>query len=119
MIDRLLARAPTRFVFVVGKGGVGKTTTAGAIALAFADNKESTRLISTDPAHSIADLFLNQRCNPNLTIEEFDARSYADEFFGELRVPFVELIERGTYLDEADAASFLDLSIPGIDEVMS
>lgn len=118
MIETLLARAPTRFVFVVGKGGVGKTTTAGAIALALADQNQTTHLISTDPAHSVADLFHNEQCSERLEIEEFDARKYADAFFAELRAPFIELIERGTYLDEADAASFLDLSIPGIDEVM-
>src|SRR5688572_6369787 len=118
MFDQLLARVPTRFVFVVGKGGVGKTTTAGAIALALADDNQSTRLISTDPAHSISDLFNRENCSSNLTLEEFDARTYADRFFAELRAPLIELIERGTYLDAADAASFLDLSIPGIDEVM-
>ena len=118
MIETLLARAPTRFLFVVGKGGVGKTTTAGALALALADRKRTTRLISTDPAHSLADLFNSESCSEYLAIEEFDARAYADKFFAELRAPFIELIERGTYLDEADAAGFLDLSIPGIDEVM-
>src|SRR5688572_19786181 len=118
MFDQLLARAPSRFVFVVGKGGVGKTTTASALALALADRSRTTHLISTDPAHSLLDL-LPEPCSPHLTIEEFDARKYADAFFTELRAPFIELIERGTYLDAADAAGFLDLSIPGIDEVMS
>src|SRR5688572_25503512 len=117
MFDQLLARAPSRFVFVVGKGGVGKTTTASALALALADRSRTTHLISTDPAHSLLDL-LPEPCSPHLTIEEFDARKYADDFFKELRAPFIELIERGTYLDAADAGSFLDLSIPGIDEVM-
>lgn len=119
MFDALLARASTRFVFVVGKGGVGKTTTAGALALGFADQSQPTHLISTDPAHSVQDLFQHQNCSNALTIEEFDARKYADDFFREIRAPFAELIERGSYLDSKDAASFLDLSIPGIDEVMS
>ncbi|HUP89696.1 MAG TPA: ArsA family ATPase, partial [Longimicrobiales bacterium] len=127
MIDALLERAATRFVFVVGKGGVGKTTTAGAISLAFADKLQNTHLISTDPAHSLRDLFQNQvqnlrqneTCSDNLTVEEFNAREYADRLFENLRQPLSELIERGSYLDAKDAASFLDLSIPGIDEVMS
>lgn len=118
MFATLLERVSTRVVFVVGKGGVGKTTTSGAIALALADQAQPTHLISTDPAHSLRDL-LPEPCSPHLEIEEFDARTYADAFFNELRAPFVELMERGTYLDAADAASFLDLSIPGIDEVMA
>ena len=108
-----------RFVFVVGKGGVGKTTTAATLALRYADQGESTHLISTDPAHSLRDFFGSQKINAPLVIEEFDARAYADRFFEQLRAPFAELIERGSYLDARDAASFLDLSIPGIDEVMS
>jgi len=128
MIDALLSRASTRFIFVVGKGGAGKTTTAGATALALADRGEATHLISTDPAHSIGDLFgqdlaastpIVSLCSKQLQLEEFAARPYADEFFRELRGPLSELIERGTYLDAKDAALFLDLSIPGIDEVMS
>lgn len=128
MIDDLLARATTRFIFVVGKGGVGKTTTAGALALALADRNKTIHLISTDPAHSVGDLFqqdlaggapTQSACTDQLTLEEFNARAYADKFFAELRGPLIELMERGTYLDTKDAASFLDLSIPGIDEVMS
>ena len=38
-----------------GKGGVGKTTTAAATALACADRGARTLAMSTDPAHSLAD----------------------------------------------------------------
>ncbi len=44
-------------VFVGGKGGVGKTTTAAALGLAAADRGRRCLLVSTDPAHSLADLF--------------------------------------------------------------
>ena len=44
-------------IFVGGKGGVGKTTTAAALAVRFAASKERTLLISTDPAHSLGDVF--------------------------------------------------------------
>ena len=117
MIEPLLARLPSRIVVITGKGGVGKTTTAGALALAFADRGEHVHLISTDPAHSLNDLFEKQNCSDLLTIEEFDARAYADAWFARIQPSLAALVERGTYLDEADARSFLDLSVPGIDEV--
>ena len=121
MIEPLLTRLSTRFILVGGKGGVGKTTTAGALALSFADRNQRTILISTDPAHSIGDLFNNdpQQCSALLELEEFDARKYADALFQRIQPAFVELIEKGTYLDHSDASGFLDLSIPGIDEVMA
>jgi arsenite-transporting ATPase len=42
---------------VGGKGGVGKTTTAAALALVAAARERRCLLVSTDPAHSLADLF--------------------------------------------------------------
>lgn len=119
MIEPLLARLPNRFILVGGKGGVGKSTTASAIALALADRSESVHLISTDPAHSLHDVFARQTCSARLIIEEFDARTYADRLLARIQPALAELIERGTYLDHADANGFLDLSLPGIDEVMA
>jgi arsenite-transporting ATPase len=43
-------------VFVGGKGGVGKTTVATALATALAGAGSRTLLVSTDPAHSTGDL---------------------------------------------------------------
>ncbi len=44
-------------IFVGGKGGVGKTTTAAAIALMAAEEGRTCLLVSTDPAHSLGDIF--------------------------------------------------------------
>ncbi len=44
-------------LFVGGKGGVGKTTTAAALALKYAEEGDRVLLVSTDPAHSLGDLF--------------------------------------------------------------
>jgi arsenite/tail-anchored protein-transporting ATPase len=48
---------PTRHVFFTGKGGVGKTTTASAVAVALASSGLRTLLVSTDPASNLDDVF--------------------------------------------------------------
>ncbi len=45
----------TSFMFVGGKGGVGKTSSSSAIALSLSDKGLRTLLVSTDPAHSLGD----------------------------------------------------------------
>eukprot|EP01036_Dinobryon_divergens_P023968 gene23968-32370_t len=54
-IKQLTVPASPKFVFVGGKGGVGKTTSSSAIALQFSDNGFRTLVVSTDPAHSLGD----------------------------------------------------------------
>lgn len=121
-----LERLRARIVFVVGKGGVGKTTAAGALALGLADEGHATHLLSTDPAHSLSDLFrvplelgrpTPSPCSDALVLEELDADAYGRRWMDEAREPVAELFDRGTYLDSDDVTAFLDLSFPGVDEV--
>ena len=83
LVDRLQAR---QFTFVVGKGGTGKSTTASALALGSADSGRRTLLLSTDPAHSIADIFSIRlesgvrpasACSDDLLLEELNAETIA------------------------------------------
>ena len=46
-----------KIIFVGGKGGVGKSTSAAAIAWKAAQDGYKTLLVSTDPAHNIGDIF--------------------------------------------------------------
>lgn len=48
-------KGQTTFVFVGGKGGVGKTSVSSATALWLAKQGKNTLLVSTDPAHSLSD----------------------------------------------------------------
>lgn len=47
----------TKYLFFTGKGGVGKTSTACAVAVNLADNGKTVLLISTDPASNLQDVF--------------------------------------------------------------
>jgi arsenite/tail-anchored protein-transporting ATPase len=115
-----------RFTFVVGKGGTGKTTAAGALALGLADAGVATHLLSTDPAHSVGDLFAQQlggepascMCAPRLLLEEHDADAHARRWLDRVAPLAAELVEHGTLLDAADVAGFTRLAVPGVDEVM-
>lgn len=55
LVNSLAAGDHRRFVFVGGKGGVGKTTTAAALAVRLAKSGRKTLVVSTDPAHSLGD----------------------------------------------------------------
>ena len=53
---RVLER-PTRNLFFTGKGGVGKTSTSCAVAVALADRGKAVLLVSTDPASNLDEVF--------------------------------------------------------------
>jgi len=55
--EAILPLAGRRLLFVGGKGGVGKSTVASALALRLAEGGERVLLVSTDPAHSLGDIF--------------------------------------------------------------
>lgn len=86
-----------RLVLYTGKGGVGKTTTAAATALASAALGKRTLLISADSAHSLADV-LDRKVGPkpvsiaaNLEAVEVDARVEMSRHWGKIRDFLVSL----------------------------
>jgi arsenite-transporting ATPase len=116
-----LENPPCRLLFFGGKGGVGKTTCAAAAALHHAHRspQSSFLLVSTDPAHSLADNLGAFQPPDNLKILEFNAQDSLATFKARHRGKFAEIAARGTFLDEKDIRRILDLSLPGLDELMA
>ncbi|HEY6843711.1 MAG TPA: ArsA family ATPase, partial [Thermoanaerobaculia bacterium] len=109
-----------RLVLIGGKGGVGKTTIAIAAALHFSKSKP-TILFTTDPASNLEDFFTAHREPPtaNLHIESLDAEALYKKFLDANLASFLELGDRGTYLDKDELRRFFELSLPGVDELMA
>jgi arsenite-transporting ATPase len=117
----------SRFVFFGGKGGVGKTTCSVAHAREAAADGERVLLVSTDPAHSLGDA-LNFKLGPRpktvpgtrgrLRALELDADAALTRWL-KARVRVLEdIVERGTYFERSDVERFLELSFPGVDELI-
>jgi arsenite/tail-anchored protein-transporting ATPase len=104
-----------------GKGGVGKTTCATSAALrlsALAPNR-SWLLVSTDPAHSVRDSLAGHVPAGNLQVLELDAQQYLTAFREQNGPVLREIAAAGTFLDDEDINQFLNLSLPGLDELMA
>ena len=116
-----LSDAGIRLLLFGGKGGVGKTTASAATALELALRypERSLLLVSTDPAHSLQDSFSGAQPPPNLKVLELDAQTYLHDFQKKNRQRLMEIASRGTFLDEEDINRFLELSLPGMDELMA
>ncbi|MDP2761127.1 MAG: ArsA family ATPase [Sideroxyarcus sp.] len=110
-----------RLVLFGGKGGVGKTTCAAAAALYLARKHpaRSFLLVSTDPTHSLADCFAGDPPLENLALREIDPQESLARFKAQHEEHLRTIALRGTFLDQADVTQLLDLSIPGLDEMMA
>jgi arsenite/tail-anchored protein-transporting ATPase len=113
-----------------GKGGVGKTTCAAAAALDLATDRR-VLLVSTDPAHSLGDVFGaafgdDPRRVPggpkNLLVREIDATAemarFRQKYVAAVDEAFAR-IARSAGGDQAAFRELIDLAPPGIDEVIA
>ena len=111
-----------KILFFGGKGGVGKTTCASAVALAASRRGKRVLLVSTDPAHSTSDIFETKftaderEILPGLTGLEIDVdlelRRYIDRVKEQISKLFSPEI-----LKKADGQIELAATMPGAESV--
>lgn len=111
-----------KVLFFGGKGGVGKTTSASATALAASQAGRRVLLVSTDPAHNTADILGRPigssivEVRPNLHALEIDANTESARYVGEVKDRIKELFGHGI-LKEANRQIDLAASMPAAEEV--
>ncbi|KAF4672832.1 hypothetical protein FOL47_011323 [Perkinsus chesapeaki] len=107
-LDRLLDKEAPKYLFVGGKGGVGKTTWAAALAVRFGRSGLRTLCVSTDPAHSLSDaLEVKLKGEPTLIEEslyglEIDAEGALKDF---AEAVSIDNVQKVTGLDMRSIAS--------------
>jgi arsenite-transporting ATPase len=71
-------------ILAMGKGGVGKTTVAAAVAVALADRGHRVHLSTTDPAAHIAAMVTSEAI-PNLTVSRIDPAAETAKYAAEVQ----------------------------------
>lgn len=98
-------------ILAMGKGGVGKTTVAAAIAVAIAERGYDVHLSTTDPAAHLA-AAMNEESLPNLSVSRIDPQVETAKYSAEV------LVKAGGNLDQKGKALLEeDLRSPCTEEI--
>ncbi|NJL20759.1 MAG: TRC40/GET3/ArsA family transport-energizing ATPase [Leptolyngbyaceae cyanobacterium SM1_3_5] len=123
-----------QLLIVGGKGGVGKTTVAAAIAWALAERHpdQQVRVISIDPAHSLGDAFSMAighepvAISPNLSAQEIDSDRLLDQFRADYLWELADMMSGNAEDDNLQVAygpqawrQIAGQALPGIDEMLA
>ncbi|CAA9313988.1 MAG: Arsenical pump-driving ATPase TEMP [uncultured Frankineae bacterium] len=116
------APGATRVLLFTGKGGVGKTTASAATAAAAAARGSKTLVLSTDPAHSLADAFGTPltgsptELDTGLYALQVDTQAAFEQSWRDVQGYLLGLLERAG----VDALQAEELTVlPGAEEVLA
>ncbi|CAN1339345.1 ATPase GET3B [Linum perenne] len=137
--DDMVSGTRRKYYMLGGKGGVGKTSCAAALAVKFANSGHPTLVVSTDPAHSLSDSFAQDltggtlvqvegpdsplfalELNPEKAREEFRTASQSNGGTGVK--DFMEGMGLGMLVEqlgELKLGELLDTPPPGLDEAIA
>ena len=102
----------TRVIFTMGKGGVGKTSIASAIAVGLTEKGKKVHLTTTDPAAHLDYIFKDNSKRENLTISSIDPEKEVEKYKQEV------LEQAGKDQDEEGLAYLKeDLESPCTEEI--
>jgi|Transcript_32499 arsenite-transporting ATPase len=123
-LKNIIDQESLQWIFVGGKGGVGKTTTSCCLGAQLAKTRKKVLIVSTDPAHNLSDAFCQKIGREPTPIQGFTNLSAMEIDANDDMEKMQRSMEEATGDNDGDSGvsslmAELTSSIPGIDEAMS